>query len=159
MSEMEDGDQGQAESAEESPALTAETALQRWRDLTEQKSAAETTYEEQIAPYKAAFEESTKAVDEELETIEAWFLTHAEAVDQDSFSGDGGTVTITARENPKITDGDAFFTWADSTDNSSLLQKRISVTEFRKFQAEHPGEIPPGVAIETSRSAKFKPAT
>lgn len=141
-----------------SEGWTPEQAIAEWRALSEQRDAAEARYEEQIASFKEAFEAETSAVDAKLDDIEAWFLDHAEAAGSDAFEAEGGKVTVSARENPKISDPDSFFAWAESTNNSSMLQKRISVTEFRAFQKENPDEVPPGVTVEVSRSAKFKPA-
>lgn len=139
-------------------AWTAEQAIEEWRTLIEKRHAAEATYQEQIAEFKETFESETQPIDAKLNDLEAWFLDHAEAAGVESFAGDGGTVSVSSRENPKISDADSFFAWAESTNNSGLLQKRISVTEFRSFQKEHPDQIPPGVTIETTRSAKFKAA-
>jgi hypothetical protein len=138
---------------------TPEQAIGEWRALTDQRAAAEARFEEQIAAFKEAFETETGAIDAKLDDLEAWFLDHAEAAGSDAFAADGGTVTVSTRENPKINDAESFFAWAESTNNSSMLQKRISVTQFRAFQAEHPEQVPPGVTVEVSRSAKFKPST
>ncbi len=156
-SETEVADTAEAGSSGEQ-GWTPEQAITEWRALLDQRAAAEVRYEEQIAPFKEAFDAEAKTVDAKLDDLEAWFLDHAEAAGNDAFAAEGGTVTVSARENPKISDAESFFAWAETTNNSSLLQKRISVTEFRAFQKEHPDELPPGVTVEVSRSAKFKPA-
>ncbi|MGI9598326.1 MAG: hypothetical protein ACR2QK_19335 [Acidimicrobiales bacterium] len=137
---------------------TPDRAIEEWRSLIERRQAAETAYEEQIADHKAAFEAEAASIDSKLGDIETWFLDHAETAGADAFASDGGTVTVSTRQTPKISEPDAFFTWAEATNNSALLQKRISVTEFRAYQKEHPDEVPPGVTVETTRSAKFKAA-
>lgn len=149
----------EAASTEESTeGWTPEQAIAEWRALTDQREAAQARFEEQTASFREALEAETGPLNAKLDDIEAWFLDHAEAAGTDAFAAEGGKVTISARENPKISDADSFFAWAESTNNSSLLQKRISVTEFRAFQKDNPDEVPPGVTVEISRSAKFKPA-
>lgn len=145
---------GQWDPATADPA----SAMATWRALAQARDEAQQTYESQIASFKAQFEETTGPIDEQTAAIEEWFGTHAAETGAESFDSEAGKVTISVRETPKISDAESFFSWAASSNNVGLLQKRISVTEFRKFVKDHPDETPPGVTVEAAQSVKFKPA-
>lgn len=136
--------------------LDPETALSEYRQLIDQRDAAEDSYKAEIEPLKKAHEEAIKPIDDRLAELETWFLDHAEANDKEAFFSPEGHVTVSVRESPKITDAEAFFAWAASSNNVHLLQKRVSVTQFREYVAANPDEQPPGVTVEHDRSIKFK---
>lgn len=136
----------------------AASTMAAWRALDQARDEAQDAYESQIEPFKAQFEEKVGPIDEQLESIEAWFLSHASETGADSFDSESGKVTISVRETPKITDADSFFSWAASSNNVGLLQKRISVTQFREFVKQNPDQTLPGVTVEADQSVKFKPA-
>ncbi len=135
---------------------TAEQALAEWKRITTELEEAKAAYESEIAPAATAYEERKAPLEEQLGDLEAWFLAHAETVGADEFASDAGKVTISTRESPKIDNADSFFAWVAETSNAALLQKRISVTQFREFQKANPESVPPGVVVEVDRSAKFK---
>ncbi len=137
---------------------TAEKALAEWNRITAELDEAKSTYEAAIAPAAEAYKATTAPLEEQRQDLEAWFMTHAETVGVDEFASDAGKVTISTRESPKIDNADSFFAWVAETNNAALLQKRISVTQFREFQKANPESVPPGVVVEVDRSAKFKPA-
>ncbi len=140
------------------PAWTADHALAEWQRINSELDDAKSTYEAEIAPATEAYQAKTAPLEEQRQDLAAWFVTHAGSVGADEFASDAGKVTISTRESPKIDNADSFFAWVAETNNAALLQKRISVTQFREFQKANPESVPPGVVVEVDRSAKFKPA-
>ncbi len=134
------------------------SAMARWKALEQARSEAQQEFETQIEPFKAHFEATVGPIDDQLEAIEQWFLAHAAETNTDSFDSEAGRVTVATRQTPKITDAESFFAWAASSNNVGLLQKRISVTQFREFAKSNPEQTPPGVTIEAAQSIKFKSA-
>lgn len=145
-----------SESGEVPTEWTPTTAMARWRELEAQRAEADSVYEAQIEPYASAHSAAIAPLDEERDAIETWFLAHANEVGQQAFESDAGKVTISERETPKLSDADAFFSWAASSNNVGLLQKRLSVTQYREYVKANPDQTPPGVTVEVDQSVKFK---
>jgi len=149
------------------PNWTPEQALEEWNRLQslqdqteqeyEQKAAPlNAEHEEKMAPLKAARDEKLTPIETDLADLENWFLARSEKDGSDEYKSEIGSVTISTREKAKIDDSESFFDWVESTNNSELLQKRLSVTKLRTYLKENNGEVPPGVAMETERSANTK---
>lgn len=137
-------------------AWTPELALAEWNRIAGELDQAKATYEAAIAPAAEAYEQQRAPLEEKLGDLEAWFVAHAQTVGANEFASDSGKVTISTRESPKIDNADSFFAWVAETNNAALLQKRISVTQFRQFQKANSDAVPPGVVVEVDHSAKFK---
>lgn len=152
---IDSGSDGAWDPASADPA----SAMATWRALEQARTAAQEEFETNIAPFKASLDEKVGPIDEQLDAIEEWFLNHAATTGLGSFASDAGKVTVSVRETPKITDAESFFSWAAASNNVGLLQKRISVTQYREFVKSNPDEVPPGVTVEADQSAKFKAAT
>jgi len=145
------------------PNWTPEQALEEWNRLQSLQDQAEQEYEqkaaplnaeheEKMAPLKAARDEKLSPIETDLADLESWFLARSEQDGSEEYKSEIGSVTISTREKAKIDDSESFFDWVESTNNSELLQKRLSVTKLRTYLKENNGEVPPGVAMETERS-------
>jgi len=146
---------------------TPEQAIEEWKELQQLQKNTEKEFDDQmaplieaheqkLAPIKTAREEKLAPIDAKLEELETWFIKQSETDGTDEYKSDAGEVTISTRDKPSIEDSEKFYEWVETTKNSELLQKRLSVTKFRTFVKENNGEIPPGVSVETERSVKFK---
>jgi len=151
-----DGGAGDGTQAEPAGELDPVSALGEYRQLMDQRDAAEDAYKAEIEPLKKAHDDAVKPIDDRLAELEAWFLDHAAANDKEAFFSPDAHVTVSVRESPKITDADSFFAWAAASNNVHLLQKRVSVTQFREYVKTNPDDQPPGVTVEHDRSIKFK---
>ncbi len=146
---------------------TPEQAIEQWKKLHELQDSTEKEFEDQmapliaqheekLAPIKSAREEKLAPIEAQITELETWFLKQSETDGADEYKSDAGEVTISSREKPSIDDAEQFYEWVETSKNSELLQKRLSVTKFRTFLKENNGEVPPGVSVETERSVKFK---
>lgn len=146
---------------------TPEQAIEEWKRLQELHDSTEKEFddqmapllaehEEKLAPIKSARDDKLAPIDEQMTELESWFLKQSEADGTQEYKSDTGQVTISTKDKPSIEDSEKFYEWVETSKNSELLQKRLSVTKFRTYLEENNGEIPPGVSVETQRSVKFK---
>jgi hypothetical protein len=103
---------------------------------------------------KRAMDTAVKAVEKEIESLEAALLERLDNEGLDKASGKMGTISIGESLNGTIEDWDAFTAYLAKSKNFQLIQKRISDPAYRELLGM--GKPIPGVKPFTKRKLNLR---
>lgn len=92
---------------------------------------------------KEKYEAEDKALEENMDKIEAALLEHCKENNMESLKTTHGTAYKRIRERYWATDWDAFNQYVREHDAIELYEKRIHQGNMKQFLEDHPGATPP----------------
>lgn len=131
-------------------------ALDVWYRIEAELASAKQTFDAAVAPAQQAYDAVAAPLETQRDSLKQYFAEQAKLAGQSKFSGEQAEVSIVTKESPKIADADQFKAWVAANGRVELFQKRLNLTEFRKFQKDNPETVPPGINVETEEQVKFK---
>lgn len=126
--------------------LLPETAMQRYIDLRDKRSAL-----------KKAFEEKDDALKAFQDKIEAWLLKKMQELGSDTIKNDAGTAYITVKSRFSCADWPGLWQWLQENKRVDMLEKRISSKAVQEFEEEN-GALPPFLNVSKEREVSIRRA-
>lgn len=121
--------------------------VSQYLKIRERVKEIEKEHEDQLRPFK-----------EVQEKLSMRLLAFLDATGQESARTAEGTVYKSVRHNPSLTDPEEFMDFVFKNNLPELLNRHANGTACIQYAHEH-GSLPPGVVINSIRSARVRTAT